>query len=443
MSKKIVLVFLLSLGITAASIAQSFNKAKMDSLFDVLNTNNKAMGSLVLSQKGKISYKKSIGYSVINDKEKVAANDKTKYRIGSISKMFTATLIFQLVEEGKLHLDERPALYFPEIPNAGLITIGQMMNHSSGIHNFTSDTSYLQWNTQPKTHDEIVKYIAKWEPDFEPGTKSGYSNSNFVLLGYIIESILKQPYNEILQKRIVKKLGLKNTYSGSAINPKNNEAYSYVYTQKWEPEMVTDMSIPGGAGSIVSTPEDMTKFIEALFTNKLLKESSLEKMKTINEGYGMGMLMFPFGEKKAYGHNGGIDGFVSGLAYFPDEQLTVSYCSNGQVYPMNDIMIGVLSIEFQKPYSIPTFTNVTVSREILEKYVGLYSSDAFPLKINISRKDNVLMAQATGQQSFPLEAVDETNFKFDQAHILIIFDAAKGELFLNQGGRTTTLTKEK
>ncbi len=443
MRKNFILVFLMSFGILASSFAQGINKAKMDSLFDVLNSNNKAMGSLVLSQKGKIIYKKSIGFSVINDKEKIAANDKTKYRIGSITKMFTATLIFQLVEEGKLHLDDHLALYFPDIPNAGIITIGQMLNHSSGIHNFTSDTTYLQWNTKPKTHDEIVKYIAKWEPDFEPGARSGYSNSNFVLLGYIIESILKQPYNEVLQKRIAKKIGLKNTYCGGIITPKNNEASSYVYTQKWEPEMITDMSIPGGAGSIVSTPEDMAKFIEALFSNKLLKESCLEKMKTVSEGYGMGMLVFPFGEKKAYGHNGGIDGFVSGLAYFPEEQLAVAYCSNGQVYPMNDIMIGVLSIEFQKPYNIPTFSNVNVPIEILEKYVGLYSSDAFPLKINVFRKDNVLMAQATGQQSFPLEAVNETKFKFDQAQILIVFDAEKGELVLNQAGKNITLIKEK
>jgi CubicO group peptidase (beta-lactamase class C family) len=135
------------------------------------------------------------------------------------------------------------------------------------------------------------------------------------------------------------------------------------------------MSIPGGAGAIVSTPTDLVKFIEALFSLKLVSNTSLSQMKTLTDGFGMGMFQIPFYEKRAYGHNGGIDGFASNLAYFPEEGLAIAYCTNGQAYPMNNILIGVLSIYFNKPYPIPTFntTPVSLKTEDLDKYLGVYS----------------------------------------------------------------------
>lgn len=205
----------------------------------------------------------------------------------------------------------------------------------------------------------------------------------------------------------------------------------------------TDMSIPGGAGSVVSTPTDMTKFIEVLFSLKLVSQNSLDQMKTITEGFGMGMFQIPFYTKKGYGHNGGIDGFGSNLSYFPEDSLAVAYCTNGMVFPMNDILIGILSIYFGREYSIPTFNSLALKPEELDKYLGIYSSTQLPLKITITKDKSTLIAQATGQSAIPLEAAEKDKFKFDAAGIVLEFNTDKNEMTLKQGGGVFIFTKDK
>jgi D-alanyl-D-alanine carboxypeptidase len=443
MKTKIFFTILLTVFTLGIAFSQPPNKAKLDSLFNILDKNNKAMGSLTLSKNGTVIYSRSIGYSFISDKEKKPASNLTKYRIGSISKMFTSTMIFQLVEEGKLKLNTTIDTYFPTIPNAKKITISNLLNHRSGIHNFTDDPGYTALMTLPKTHDEMIAIISKNKADFQPNEKAAYSNSNFVLLGYIIEKVTNQPYSKNLTDRITSKIGLLNTYYGGKTNISNNECFSYRFINSWEQEKETDMSIPGGAGAIVSTPTDLTKFIEALFSGKLVSQNSLNQMKTITDGYGMGMFQIPFYDKKGYGHNGGIDGFQSNLAYFPNDGLAIAYCTNGAVYPMNDILIGVLSIYFNNDYKIPTFKTIVVDQTELDKYLGVYSSTQLPLKITITKDKKSLIAQATGQSSFPLEATEKDKFKFDQAGIVMEFNTSKNEMTLKQGGGTYLFSREK
>lgn len=435
-----ILLAILSSGIVSP---QDINKQKLDSLFNILNEKNKAMGSVAILKNGTILYSRAIGYSVISDKEKIASGPITKYRIGSISKMFTSTMVFQLIEESKLSLAATLDKWFPTIPNARQITIVNLLNHRSGIHNFTNDPEYTTYMTMSKTQEEIISIISKNKADFQPDEKTSYSNSNFVLLGYIIEKVTGETYSKNLNERITSRIGLANTYYGGKTNIKNNECFSYRFDGTWKPEPETDMSIPGGAGAIVSTPTDLTKFIEALFSLKLVSRSSLDQMKTIKDGMGMGMFQIPFYDKKAYGHNGGIDGFGSNLAYFPEDNLAISYCTNGMVYQMNDILIGVLSIYFGKEYKIPTFKTPALRTGGLDKYTGVYSSTQLPLKITVTRDKNVLMAQATGQSSFPLELTENDKFAFDKAGIKMEFNPLKNEMTLKQGGGTFLFTKEK
>ena len=406
---------------------------------DILAEKNNAMGNLTISRSGVVVYSRAIGYSYVASNEKLPATHQTKYRIGSISKMFTATMIFQLIEDGKLSLTTTVDKYFPQLPNANKITISNLLNHRSGLHNFTDDPEYQTWMTQPKTRDEMLAIISKGGVDFQPNEKSSYSNSGYVVLGYIIEKVSKQSYSKYLSNRITSKIGLSNTYVGTKTDTKRNESFSYDFSNSWEQGPETDMSIPGGAGAIVSTPADLTKFIESLFSLKLVSNSSLEQMKTMTDGCGMGMFQFPFYTKRAYGHNGGIDGFASTLEYFPEDSLALAYCTNGQVYPMNNILIGVLSIYFNKPYSIPTFSLKT---EDLDKYLGVYSSTQIPLKITITKNASTLFAQATGQSSFPLDPTEKDKFKFDPAGIIMEFNPDKNEMTLKQGGENVAFNKE-
>jgi D-alanyl-D-alanine carboxypeptidase len=442
--KHLLFTAFLFLGISFGTVfSQSINKSKLDSLFNILEAKEKAMGSLTISKNGEVLYSRAIGFCDITGEERKPSSIRTKYRIGSITKMFTSVMIFQLIEEGKINLTTTLDTYFPGLPNASTVTISNLLNHRSGWHNFTNDQEYLNWMTQPKTREEMLALFSQSKVDFEPNEKASYSNTNFVVLGYIIEKIDKKPYSECLEERITSKIGLSSTYIGRKTNIGNNESYSYQFLGQWHQAPETDMSIPGGAGSIVSTPTDLTRFIEALFSLKLVSQSSLNTMKTIYDGFGMGMFQIPFYSKKALGHNGSIDGFASVLSYFPEDSLAISYCTNGQSYPANDILIGVLSICFSKEYTIPTFeTGIILTATDLDKYLGVYTSTQLPLKITITKDNSTLIAQATGQSSFPLDASEKDKFKFDPAGIIMEFEPEKNEMILKQGGGVFLFSKE-
>jgi len=426
--------------------SQKLNTSKLDSLFSVLAANDRAMGSVAISKNGKIMYSRAIGFGSLEAATRVLATGKTKYRIGSITKTFTTVLIFQLIEEGKLSLATTLDKYFPSVQNAKTITISNLLSHRSGIHNFTDDPDYLTWMSIPKSKAEMIAIIAKNKPDFVPDAKAQYSNSNFVLLGFIIEKLRKKAYAQVLSERIVTKVGLTDTYFGKGTDLKDNESFSYQWSNNdWKKEPETDMSIPHGAGAIVSTPTDLVMFMEALFAGKLVSQSSLLKMKTIVDGYGMGLFQVPFGSKRAFGHNGGIDGFSSNTAYFPEDSLAIAYCTNGQRYPMNDILIGILSIYYNRTYSIPNFNAPVflIDASELDQYIGIYSSTQLPLKITISKKDGALIAQATGQASFPLDPSERDKFKFDRAGVVLEFTPAAGEMTLKQGGGVFKFLRDK
>lgn len=439
MIKKLIALSLLAVA-SRTGFSQSFNKQRLDSLFKLMDEKEKFMGSIAISQNGKLLYTNTIGYTDLEAGKK--ANSNTAYRIGSITKTFTATMVFKAIEENKLSLTQTLDKFYPEIENAGKITIGNLLNHRSGIHNFTNDEAYLTYLNKAKSEAEMVKIITQGKSDFEPGTQTSYSNSNYVLLTFILQKINQQSYGELLNNIIVKPLGLTRTHFGGKINPANNEAYSYSHTNKWEKESETDLSIPLGAGAIVSTPTDLNTFITQLFAGKIISEKSVAQMKTVTDNMGMGMMMLPYYDKKSYGHNGGIDGFQSVLGYFPEEKLAVALTSNGIVYPNNNILLCALSCFFNKPFDMPTFTQLELPASVLEQYAGNYTSTQLPLKITITKEGNTLMAQATGQSAFPLDAVTPTTFKFDQAGIRLEFNAEKKQFVLKQGGKEFLYTKE-
>jgi CubicO group peptidase (beta-lactamase class C family) len=222
-------------------------------------------------------------------------------------------------------------------------------------------------------------------------------------------------------------------------------SYEFEHDQ-WQPATETDMSIPAGAGCIISTPSDLTKFITALYNGKLISKASLQQMTTIKDGYGMGIFEMPWYQRKSYGHTGGIDGFSSMLGYFPDDSISFAGIVNGGNYSTNDVGIGTLSIIYNMPFEIPNFKTISLSPKQLSYYQGVYASKQIPLKITVTQRDNRLLAQATGQSVFPLDAVSETEFKFDAAGILMIFkrddDGNIRQFTLKQGGGNYLFEKE-
>jgi CubicO group peptidase (beta-lactamase class C family) len=440
MKSKMLFATLLTLVSFTAGYAQTLDKAKLDRLFDRLLEKNKGMGSLTLAKDGKILYNRSFGYSQINGTEKKPLTAETKYRIHSITKTFTAVMIFQLIEEGKLKLNDTLDKFFPQIPNAARITIGHILAHRSGIHDFEPDGS---WRMQPRTKEEVLARIAQGRPDFEPDARNQYSNAGYLLLGYIVEKAGGKPYQEALKERITSKIGLKDTYLGvGKEDPGKNEALSYRYIGGWRESAQLDFSVVRGAGAILSTPADMAKFIQALFDLKLVAQNSLKQMTTMRDDEGMGLVTFSFAGRTLYGNTGGSGSAGAWLAYFPDEKLALGYATNAKIYPVSNIVSGVFDIYWNRPFQIPTFEGFDVSPEVLDRYVGFYSIAGTPTRVKFTRDGATLYFQPGGQgNAVPLEATAENKFKIDP-FVIFEFDLAKGELTIDRAGQKRVFTKE-
>lgn len=435
-------LFLAILILVSQSIfAQEFNKEKMDSLFDAIAQNDKGMGSISLYKDGKEMYARAIGFADVENG--VEAGIHTKYRIGSISKTFTATIVMKLVEQEKLSLSTPLSIFFPEFKNADKITIEMLLRHRSGIFNFTNAEDYTSWMEKPISKKDLVDKMVKYGVDFEPDSRSDYSNSNYVLLTFIAEIVEGKLFNEMLQDIICKPCKLENTYYGGKINVKNNEAKSYLSLNGWQPATETDMTVPAGAGAIVSTASDLNRFLDCLFNHKILSASTVKQMMEIKDQYGLGMFTAPFYERKAYGHTGGIDGFQSRAFYFLDDKVSISYVSNGVFLPLNDVLIGALSIYFGREYTIPDFVPAALlSPEEMQAFTGVYSTTSFPLKLTIFLEGSKLLGQGTGQPAFPLEATGPKMFKYEPAGLTIEFDPENSMLILKQSGMRFEMKKE-
>ena len=425
-------IFAPTLLISQPAIAQqTFDVQKLNTLFDVLESNSKMMGVVTISRDGETVYQRALGYARISDAEKVRNSAETKFRIASLTKTFTSVMIFQLIDEKKLTLEAKLSKFFPQIANADKITVEQMLTHRSGIHNFSLDADYQEWKIKPHTKKEILARFATYKPEFNPNEKEVYSNTAYVLLGYIIEHLTSSTYGEQLNQRIVRKIGLKNTYVGGDIDPGKNEAASYTFAGgKWNPVLQrTDLSNSAGAGAIVSTTADVNRFLAALFDKKLISEESLRIMTTppvvTGDDTAKGIARMAFNNKTKIGftYDGSIDAFGSVYFYVPADRLGVTITSNGQNYPSGEIFWLALRMVYGAPASIPSFKPVAVPDDTLTKYEGTYTLKGEGLKLTIKKADSKIVAQIAGESSMTLEATGETKFQFEPDGVLVEFQS--------------------
>ena len=432
----------LTLALFTAGYAQTLDKAKLDQFFDRLAEKNKAMGSLVVAKDGNVVYNRTIGYSQITPAAKKAITAQTRFRIGSITKMFTAVMILQLVDEGKLKLTDTLDKYFASVPNANKITIAHLLSHRSGIHGIRNMPSLRDKGATPTEH---LAMLEKAGPsDFEPGSKFAYTNENYLLLGMLIEKLTGKTYQENLTKRITSKIGLKDTYeSRSSVDPGKNETYSYRFGRDWDQDAEIHWSLFFGAGSIISTPYDLTKFITGLFDGKLISKRSLALMTTMKDDYGFGIGVEQFGGKTFYGHTGGAQSYGAWLTYMPEEKLALAYATNAKLYPVKNIVSGVLDIYWNMPFEVPTFATLEIGPEVLDRYVGTYSAAGVPVTFTFTREGTTLFVQLPTGAPLRLEATAENKFQIDPPGIFFEFDADKKQVTWRRGQGVRVFTREK
>ncbi|HTE29542.1 MAG TPA: serine hydrolase domain-containing protein [Chryseolinea sp.] len=329
------------------AFSQDINAEKLDKFFDSLENNHQTMGSFAVAKNGKIIYSRSIGFSSIDSTQKISATKETLYRIGSVTKTFTATMIFQLIEEGKISLHTTLDQYFPQIPNSKKITVDMLLRHRSGLYNYVIYQQDSEWIKRPQTKESIVAIIATNKSNFPPNKQVAYCNSGYFLLRCMIESITGLSYNENLQKRICTKLQLKNILSPPDNQRRDNEALSYSLTDnKWV--LISDNYFPNitGVGDILSTPTDLLIFMDALLDGRLTSIKSLASMKDLRGSgvFGRGIMKINYDKISGFGHRGDTFGTHTAVARIIDDSLTFSSCINGHVMEPRDINIAVLKV---------------------------------------------------------------------------------------------------
>jgi D-alanyl-D-alanine carboxypeptidase len=426
--------------ISMVSISQDINRPQLDAYFRTLGAENRVMGNVLISTGNKHVYEYQAGMGDLAAGVKLT--DSSLFRVGSVSKTYTAVLILKAAEEKKLSLDQSADKYFPKLPHAHKITIRQLLNHHSGVSNFTNSDGFGEWASGPRTGDELLARISAGGSDFEPGSKGEYSNSNYVLLSMVLEQVYKKPYSDILKEKILLPLGLKNTGFGPGAMSGKVKVHSYGYETGWQLKTLTHLSVPSGAGAVITTTGDLASFITALFNGRIINAASLEAMKTETDGYGLGIFKQTIQGTTAYTHSGIIDGFYAFYYYFPGKDIVYTFLVNGRNYDLGKINETVFKAIFQQPFEIPSLNAYKVTDDQLQVYAGTYSSEQAPLVITISSKNNQLLAHPQGQQVYTMEAVSEHNFSHEATGVTLAFKPAAKQMILKQGQQTLLFTKK-
>ena len=426
--------------IATSGYAQKQSKyPKLDQYFKTLSENNKFMGSIAISKGDSVIYSNVVGYEDIGTKEQ--PTDELEYKIGSISKSFTAVLIMQAVERGLLTLNTTLDKYIPSIPNSNNITIEHLLRHRSGItdyfgiHNMSKLTEYKPRNEMLDT----VISIGKRGVTVATDSITSYSNSNYLLLTYILEDIYDEKFAEILNTNIVEPLGLKNT----CMPDSQQGHYSYIFAgDRWEVVKDTHPSSILGAGGIVSTPTELNIFYHALFNGKLVSAESLEQMKETDRSsmlpLGIGLLNLSSKERAIYGHTGSINGYISTSTYCPEDKISISTISNGMNYHYYMIMAIVSNSVYNIPFDIPKFKHTTLSKEDIERYVGInYKGLQRGDTIKFINQENILVLSSIDEKDLSrLTSIARDTFAFftSGAKLDIIFSDNKEELTVKVNG---------
>ena len=403
---------------------------------------NHFSGSVLVAKGDQVLFAK--GYGMANVEHEVPNTPQTKFRLGSITKQFTAMAILTLQEQGKLSVDDLVSKHVEGCPESWKdVTIHHLLTHTSGIPSFTSLPGYPTSMPLPSSPAKTLDRVRDMPLEFAPGEKFVYSNSGYVLLGQIIEKVSGKPYEKFLPEVIFEPLGMKDTgYDFPApIIPHRAAGYRRIGDQ-FANAAYLDMTIPHGAGALFSTVEDLHRWSVALDEGKLISSGAYEKMYTPAKGsYAYGWIIDEqFGHKRI-GHGGGINGFSTYIGRMPDEKLCLVVLSNVEGAPSGSVAGGLAAIAIGEKYDLPKERKfIAVDGQVLDSLVGEYElRPGFVL--TITRDGERLMGKATGQGKLELRAESETQFYVNEADAQVTFvkdDEGKvTKLILRQGGRET------
>ncbi len=416
-----------------------FEKAtRVDLMLRVYTKKNMFSGSVLIAKKGKVLLSK--GYGLANTTSTISNFPDTKFKLASVSKQFTAMAIMILQEKGKLSTDDKLTKYIPDYPNGDKITVHHLLTHTSGIPNVTALPIFDSIKDKPHTLEQMIALTKDKALEFEPGSKFDYSNSGYILLTYIIEKASEKKYGDYLKETIFDPLGMKNSGVYPANGVLKNAAIGYTEANEGLiPAPYIDMTIPAGAGALYSTVEDLFLWDQALYTEKLVKKETMDKIITVyKDNYAYGWMVTKYKEHKKVFHSGGIEGFNTVINRFTDDELCIIILKNVDNYQLFNANKIATAIMFGEKFDLPSeHKMIPVDKKIYKTLVGDYElGPGFIL--SITTDGTSIYSQATSQDKF--EIYPEADYKY----FLKIVDAQlefnkddKGNissLTLHQGG---------
>jgi len=411
--------------------------------------------SVLVAQNGDIVYQKGFGYADIE--KKIPVTPDTKFKIGSVSKQFTAVAILKLQEEGRIKTDDKLSKYIPDFPRGNEVTIYQLLTHTSGIHDYNSAPGLDV--SKPVTPQALLDIIKKFPYDFNPGERYLYNNSGYFILGYIVSELSGKTLGEYLNETFFKPLGMGNTGIYETNSVLNNEAQGYsINGETVKKADFQEMSWTLGVGSIYSTTIDLYKWNEAIFNGKVLSDATLKTTFTqavLNSGakvdYGFGWFLITNRGFKFIQHSGGVSGFSAYLERQPENNLTVCVLLNSLPSPegIQPVLNGQAISEFilrDKMEKQNIGVDTIVSETILKKYVGRYNYGQ-GMAMWVTLKDKQLFGQMTMMEASPLTPISENEFYFKarNAKIKFVTDTSSivDRLFQYQNGEFYEATRLK
>lgn len=392
------------------------------------------------------------GYGLADVAKQTPITPDTKFRIGSVTKQFTAAAIMKLAEQGKLSIDDPLAKYFPDVPNAQEIKLRHLLTHTSGLGSYTDRGDFFKGVTKPIAPEALIASMSQDKPEFAPGTIYKYCNSGYFLLAEIVAKVSGQPFAEYLRSTFFEPLGLKDTGIYVNANPPANAATGYsVIKEKASVPLDWDMSWAGGAGAIYSTVGDLCRWTEALHAGRVVSAESLRAMTTppalpgeeVTQ-YGFGLVMSDFEGLPAIWHNGGLQGWSSSLVWLPGQKVVLVALANA-LPPTPTLEPTVLTRQFAKHFLAEEIANIpppvedkSIDPKTFAAYVGRY--DYQNAILNVTVESDHLYAQLTGQAKYEIfpKAPDDFFWKVTAARVHFLRNE-KGEVVAarhSQGGNT-------
>ena len=398
--------------------------SEFDKIFSEQYKINETGATALVARKGQIIYKKAFGMA--NLEYNIPVQVDNIFRIGSITKQFTAVAILQLMEQGKLNLQDDITKFIPDYPTHGhKITIEHLLTHTSGIQNYTGMKDFEERMSLDLNPIEFINHFKNQPMEFAPGTKWNYNNSGYFLLDYIIELISGKTYPKYVEDNFFKPLGMAKSLYDSDLKIIKNRTSAY---DKDSTGVVNtphlSMTQPYSAGSIQSTVEDLFKWHQAIHSYKLLKKESLAKAFTkykLNDGaetdYGSGWFLKNIKESSTIEHDGGVSGFLTQSIYLPKEEVFVSVFSNCNCNSPTAIGVKIAALTIGKPFE---YKEIPVEDTQLQRYIGVYENVKGEQRF-ITIKENHLYSHHSGSTKYKVKAFQKDKFFFENMMTTIEF----------------------